>query len=90
MVSLRMKRVWQLELPFGYFKALRQGKKEGCSCVRNSRDMKLKRKRQYHYNEIIFLKMKWNSQDLLYRATFCPAQSQEVRKGMDLKKSFIL
>lgn len=30
--------------------------------------------------------MKWNSQDLLYRATFCPAQSQEVRKGMDLKK----
>lgn len=29
--------------------------------------------------------MKWNSQDLLYRATFCPAQSQ-VRKGMDLKK----
>lgn len=30
--------------------------------------------------------MKWNSQDLLYRATFCPAQSQDVRKGMDLKK----
>lgn len=30
--------------------------------------------------------MKWNSQDLLYRATFCPAQSQEVRKGMDFKK----
>lgn len=24
----------KFELPFGYFKALRQGKKEGCSCVR--------------------------------------------------------
>lgn len=34
----RKRKVWQLELPFGYFKALRQGKKEGCSCVRNSRE----------------------------------------------------
>ena len=38
-----MNRVWQLELPFGYFKALRQGKKEGCPCARNSRE-KLKTK----------------------------------------------
>lgn len=30
--------------------------------------------------------MKWNSQDLLYRATFCPAQSRDVRKGMDFLK----
>lgn len=33
-----MRKVWSLELPFGYFKALRQGKKEGCSCVRGARE----------------------------------------------------
>lgn len=33
-----MNRVRQLEIPFGYFKAFRQGKKEGCSRVRNFRE----------------------------------------------------
>lgn len=47
--------------------------------MRNSREINTEEKK-------INLK---NSQDRQYRATFCPAQSRDVRRGVDIKQSFL-